>query len=356
MKRFTAKHSLRYAALGIGLIVLAAWYDPSTFFQSYLFSFVYWLALPLGAATILMITFLTGGSWARPLLGPLDCATRTLPRMFLLALPVFIGVDRIYPWAQRAAAGLSAHQLHQRLHQQAYLNTPFFVARGVLYFVLWWWIIRRISDPSRSEARLKIWSSAGLVIFGTTLTFASIDWVMSLDPHWYSTIYGMLFCIASLLGAYAWILLLGQTRNTDHTPPSVSVRLDQGNILLALVITWSYLEFFQYLIVWSGNLPEEVSWFEHRASGGWGYLVVLMALFQFSFPLVWLLFKKTKSESRTLGRVLWSVVIARAIESYWLVLPSMGRAHPIPVPSDILAFLGMALIILPPIVQKEARP
>ena len=327
-------------ALAVGAVALlasaAAGYAGSAepFFRSYLVGFVFWNGLALGCLAVLGLHYLTGGAWGVAIRRLLEAGTRTLPLMALLFLPVAFGLSHLYEWSLADAVAKDA--LLQR--KAVYLNTPFFLGRAVLYFVLWLglaWLLNRWSLAQDAGApgatrRLQRIGAAGLVVYALTVTFASIDWVMSLEPHWFSTMYGVIFMISQALGAMALmiaalVLLSRRKPLADFLKPSHLH--DLGKMLFAFVMIWSYVSFSQYLIIWSGNLPEEIPWYIARFRGGWGWVGLAVLLGQFLLPFLLLLSRAANRNPRILITAAALVVAVRFVDVLWLILPAFSRAR-----------------------------
>jgi hypothetical protein len=328
---------LQRAALVAGSVGLAAcvaggFANPSQFFRSYLFAFLFWAGLAVGCLSISMIHHLTGGLWGLVIRRILEAGTRTLPFVALLFVPVALGVPRLYPWA--SADAVAADEVLQ--HKSAYLNTPFFCGRAGFYFAVWIllahfmnkWSLALDAGPDRATSRrLRGLSGGGLVLLGLTITFSSVDWAMSLDPHWYSTIYGVLFMVGQALSALAFVIvciaaLSGEKPLSDVVRPG-SVH-DLGKLMLAFVMLWTYVNLSQFLIMWSGNLPEEIPWYIRRLRGGWQHLALALVLFHFALPFLLLLSRDLKRSAGPLALVAGSLLAFRLADLYWLVAPDMG--------------------------------
>src|SRR5262245_47664422 len=278
---------LQTQALVVGLVALAACGFGATmsteqFFRSYLFGFLFWFGIALGCLALVMLHHLVAGGWGFVIQRLLEAGTRTLPLMLLLFLPIFFGMKELYLWARPEA--VHADKILQ--HKSQYLNIPFFWLRTLGYFALWLFfafLLNRWSskqDQTGETAltkRLEIISGPGLVVFIMTATFAAIDWVMSLDPHWFSTIYGILFIIGHGLSTLAFAIIVVYLLS-KHQPLAevISPRQfhDLGTLMFAFVMLWAYISFSQFLIIWSGNLPEEIPWYVHRLHGGYGVFAV----------------------------------------------------------------------------------
>jgi len=337
----TLKRSLdkiRLTSLIVGVVGLLAsalvWsVDPETFYRSYLLGYMFWLGISLGSLSILMLQHMVGGGWGLVIRRILEAATRTLPVMVILFLPLLMGLDTLYEWAQPETVA----QDEILLHKAPFLNTPFFVFRAALYFAAWILLMVVLNkrsaeqdqnpDPSLPR-RLQLWSGPGLVLYAVALTFASVDWVMSLEPHWFSTIYGLLYLAGFALTTLAFCIFVLQ-RLSGYEPLASVLKEkhfhDLGNLTLAFVMLWAYLGFSQYLIVWSGNVPEEVPWYVHRLHGGWQYLGLFLIVVHFAFPFVLLLSRTVKKKGQTLARLAGLLLLLRFTDLFFLIIPAFGH-------------------------------
>ncbi|MGB7923714.1 MAG: hypothetical protein WCF57_10760 [Pyrinomonadaceae bacterium] len=310
--------------LGVGFFL-----HPEQGFRSYLLGFVFWIGITLGCLAILMLQHMTGGAWGVVSRRVLEAGTRTLPLMALSFVPLIFGIHSLYHWADKAA--LQTDEIIR--HKAKYLNVPFFLGRAGLYFVLWGiWIYflnkwsqeqDRTAD-SRLTRRMAVFSGPGLIVFVLTVTFASIDWVMSLDPHWFSTIFGLLFVAGWALSCFAFViavlsLLMNRKPLAGVVGPSHFH--DLGKLLLAFVMVWAYFNFSQYLIIWSGNIPEETRWYIYRTKGGWGLVGIALVLFHFALPFLLLLSRDLKRNARRLAIVAGVVLFMRLVDLFWLIAP-----------------------------------
>lgn len=331
---------LRSAALFIGIIGLLAsvpgiiW-SQQQFFRSYLLAFVFWIGIPLGCMALLMMHHLTGGGWGFLIRRALEAGTRTIGVMAIFYLPLLVGMTYLYPWTRPDA---SANPVYQQKH--FYLNSQFFIARSIIYFVIWIalaWLLNRWSsqqdqpgDPG-AAVRLEGVSGPGLVLWGLTVTFSSVDWIMSLEPTWFSTIYGMLMMIVQALTAMAFVILV--VRHLAGREPLARIATPQrfndlGNMLLTFVMLWAYLSFSQFLIIWSGNMPEEISWYMSRARGSWSAMAIILIVFHFAIPFLLLLSRDVKRKPGSLSRVAWLLMPLTLVDLYWLVVPAFESAGP----------------------------
>lgn len=341
---------LRRTALvaGLGGLVLCgvvALFSPSRFFRAYLVAYNFWLGVTLGCLVILMLQHLTGGAWGILLRRVLESASRTLLLLVVLFLPLLTGLARLYAWV---APESDAEPLEE--FKREYLNVPAFLARAAVYFAIWLTLSRFLNKWStRQDSRgapagkLQPFSALGLVLYGATITFAAVDWVMSLEPDWYSTIYPLLFAVGQLLGGVSFavaVVLLLATR-----PPLADVirpqhMRDLGNLLLLFVMFWAYLSFSQFLLIWAENLPEEIPWYVRRMQGGWEWVGVLLLAFQFGVPFLLLLFREVKHSPRALGIVAVLVLAMHFLDLVWWVEPAFGGVS-LYVFLDVAALIGV---------------
>lgn len=309
---------------------------PEQFFRSYLLGFIFWIGLPLGCAAFLMIHYLTGGDWGLPVKQPLEAGVRTLPLLLLFVVPLLFALPRLFVWARPAE--VAADPTLQYKH--VYLNVPFFLVREAIYFAVWLWTARRLThwstelyrtgDPT-VEDRLQGMSGPGLVLYGLTITFFSIDWIMSLEPHWFSTIFGMIFMVLQVQVAIAFVILMARLVGA-YEPVSTTISavrfIDLGNLLLTFVMLWAYLAFSQFLIIWSGDLLKEIPWYASRSERGWSIIALLLILFFFALPFVLLLMRGIKGRMNALSSVSALLMIAGFVDIYWMIVPSFHPGAP----------------------------
>ena len=342
-------------ALVIGLLFLVLFFagfllDRNQFFHAYLVGFIFWTGITLGSLALLMLQHLTGGAWGLVIRRVLEASTRTLPLILILFIPIAFGLRHIYLWTDLAAMSESP-----ALYTKAtsYLNPSFFLTRAAIYFAIWsllaivlnWLSLEqdRTADP-RFGRRMRMISGPGLVLFVLTVTFASIDWVMSLDPSWSSTIFGFIFVAAWTMSSLAFTIL-AMSWLSKREPMKAVVRSshfhDLGNLLLALVMLWTYFAFSQYLIIWSGNLPEETTWYVARKHGGWGVIALVIAIFQFAFPFLALLSRATKASSQKLAMLVLLILVMRVADVIWLIEPTFNHQRFHLSWMDVIAPLAM---------------
>jgi len=317
-------------AIGILVSFVGAATSTDQFFRSWLLSYLFWFAIALGALPLVMLHHLVGGKWGFATRRILESVTRTLPLMTILFLPVLLGIHSLYEWSHEEVV---AQDIILQ-HKSPYLNSTFFVARAAGYFALWLilgYLLNRWSaeqdstgDPSIVK-RFQHLSGPGLIIYALTITFAATDWVMSLEPHWFSTIYGMMFMVGQTLTTLAFVIAI--LALLADTPPlsnflKPEILNDLGNLLFAFIMLWAYLSFSQYIIIWSGNLPEEIPWYLRRSRGGWQWIAVALALFHFAIPFFLLLVRRYKRRRQVISAIAVAVVVMRLVDLMWLVVPA----------------------------------
>ncbi len=299
------------------------------FYPAYLAAFLYWLGLSLGCLAVAMIHGMTGGAWGRMVRRVVEAGYETLPLMAILFLPLWFGAASIYDWADPDVV-----QHHAVLARKAgYLNLAGFHLRAIAYFAIWMiitWALNRSSpneerDPDSLRARrLQRVSGLGFMAYGFTFTLAAVDWMMSLEPEWYSTMYALIQIagqgVASLCFALLVVVQLRSFLPWSRTVTSVRLN-DYGNLMLASVMFWAYCSFFQYLVIWSGNLPEENVWYVRRSQAGWQYLAISLILFHFAVPFLLLLSKKIKRDARQLSRIALLLLAMHYVDLDWTVVP-----------------------------------
>ena len=355
-------------ACGIGAFV-----NTRQFFISYLFAVLFWLGLSLGCLCVAMIHHLTGGRWGDVSRRFMEAGYMTLPVMGILFLPLFAGLRQIYEWAgQDGVAHIPA--LAFKAH---YLNATGFAIRAVVFFAVWIWMASSLRKWSRQQdettdvaptQRARSLSGPGVIIYALTVTFAWIDWLMSLEPDWYSTMAAIIICAGQILATFALvILMLSWFRN--QSPFAEVVEEGQfhqlGNFLLTFVMFWTYVCFGQLLIIWSGNLPKEIGWYLHRVAGGWNWVATFLALFNFFLPFFLLLFRASKKKPQALRVLAGVVFVCQLINSWWLVEPSffktglhihwMDFAAPVGIGGMWLAAFAWQLKRAPLLAQNDPR-
>ncbi len=326
---------IKMTSLGIGIAGLAAcvvgWIvSPKEFFVAYLFAIVVFIGLSLGALALLMIHHLTAGFWGYGARRFLEAAMANLPVLALMFIPIFFGLHYLYEWTNPAA--VAASELLQK--KAGYLNTAGFIGRTVVNFAIWivmsrfllkWSAEQDVTHSVEPTRKMRTLSGPGLVIYPISMTIASVDWIMSLEAFWYSTVFPVLVCIGQVLSALAFVILLlaDAARSAELGPLTSEDSFHKlGNLLLAFTMLWAYLAFSQLLIIWSGNLPDEIRWYLHRVSDGWRYVAGFIALFQFFLPFFLLLMRPIKKRRQLLASVAACVFLSHIVTIWWTVAPS----------------------------------
>jgi hypothetical protein len=350
---------IQLIALAVGIIsailcAIVGFTNKTQFFHSYLIGFIFWIGVSLGCLGLLMVQHTAGGAWGLVIRRLLESGVSTLPLMLVLFLPVLFGMHDIYPWTH--ADHVKANAILQK--KAAYLNENFFIIRAAIYFVIWFalsfflikWSYQQDDGNGLSMAnKMQSLSGIGLVIFVLTITFASVDWVMSLEPEWYSTIFGLLFTVGWGLSALAFTIMM--LASLAAKPPLAGVIQprhfhDVGKLMLAFVMLWAYFYFSQYLIIWSANLPEEITWYLRRIAPGWKWVGVAILVLHFALPFLLLLSRDLKKNARTLSVVALLVFIMRFVDVYWLIAPATaghGHGHGTNYPSIHFHILDIAI-------------
>ena len=327
-------------AAAIGLIAggVGAATNIDQFFRSWLIGFLFVLSLALGSLALLMLQHLSGGQWGLVGRRIFEAGTRTLPVVAILFLPVVFGLKRLFVWADPVKVQAS-HILQMK---EPYLNVSFFVGRAIFYFLFWLacvWLLNKWSAAQdrgealtkRDSVRFRTLSAPGLLFLVLTVTFASVDWVMSLEPEWFSTIFGLLTIAGYGLTAIAFTITVLAAIDSDHPAGSYLTPRhfhDFGKLLLAFVMLWAYLSFSQFLIIWSGNLPEEIPWYVARVTGAWGYVAIALVIGHFALPFALLLSANLKKRSGTIAKVALFVLAMRLVDLIWLVAPTFRQFAP----------------------------
>jgi hypothetical protein len=331
---------LAIGGIAMILAIFGAVRSPEQFYPSYLMSFMFILGLALGSLGLVMLQHLTSGHWGIIIRRPLESATRTLPLVAVFFLPIaFLGMKYLY------AAWLDPEKVKEEplsKFQQGYLTHNGYLTRAVIYFAIWlllMFIFNRLSrqqDADREDRalrrRLNMLAGPGIIVYVFAMSFAAIDWVMSLSPHWASTIYGFLFVVGQLISSMS--LMIAIVVLLARTEPFASILQkrhlhDLGKLLLAFVMLWAYFDFSQLLIIWSGNLPEEISYYRTRLYGEWGIVAVIVLVFHFFVPFFLLLSEDVKRNAKLLPKIAVWLIFMRLVDLFWMTRPEFtSRAVP----------------------------
>lgn len=341
--------SLVIGVIGLGLCVAGLLRDPIQLWRSYLFAIVFWIGVAVACTALLMLQYLIGGKWAVPLRRYLESGSFNVIWMVILALPIFFVLPKLYLWADPQM--VASDPLLQ--YKSPYLNIPFFTVRTLIYFGIW--LIPAVllnrysvqqdegSDP-QLVAKMKRLSAPFLLLHCLAVTFFAVDWVMSLEPHWFSTIYGLIFLITQALAAMS-VVTISVIMYSDRKPfdelVSDQTLNDYGNLLLTFTMLWAYLSFSQFLIIWAGNLQEEIPWYVSRAQRGWAFVALLLVILHFAVPFLLLLSRTVKRNTRTLGAVAAGLVVLSVVDLFWLLTPAFDKVGPAFHWTDWAALLGI---------------
>lgn len=327
----------RTLALGVGGIGLIVWaigvyFNPEQALRSWLLGFIFWGGLGIGSIGILLLQYLTGGAWGVVIRRVAEAASRTLPVVILLFLPLAVGVTSLYEWTHLAPTE------HVMQHRGWFMTKESWWLRSIVYFVIFGvmaYLLNKWSadqDKSRDyeEAARHLglatkFSGPAMVFYAVFVSFASVDWMMMLDPHYFSTIWGLLFVAGWALSCFCFSVVIlayfSDKAPLDHVLGRRHFH-DLGKLMLALVMVWAYFNFSQYLIIWSGNIPEETGWFQARTTHGWGYVAWALVLFHFAAPFLVLLMQDLKRRAKTLALVAVFILLMRLLDMYWMIGPS----------------------------------
>lgn len=321
---------------GLGLLgsVLGWIVAPALFPHAWLAAFICWIGWPLGSMALILIHALTGGRWGFCIRAQLASGIATVPLALPALLPVLFRLDALYPWMH---ADLAA-----RLDNHFYLNAPFFYARCLVYLIVWiglGTLVRRALRQQNPEPLLYRMAPIGLILLMLTVTFAAIDLTLSLDPHFKSSIYGMLVASESILLALS-VAVLGVA--AARLPEGRDSIVDLGRLLFALLVLWAYLDFMQVLIIWNSDLPDEASWYLKRLVGGWAIIAVLIALAHFALPFFALIWPQVQRSRAALGALGTLLVLAEIPHAWWVVIPAAGRELSLLDVATMMAILGFA--------------
>ncbi len=327
------KRALTVGVIAAAVSVAGAFLSPAQFFQSYLVGYLFWIGIAAGSIVILSLHHLVAGGWGFTIQRILESSARTIPLMALLFIPVVLGMKDLFIWARPEVV---ADDLILQ-HKAPYLNQTFFVVRALFFFLVWsvlyFFLTKWSADQDKNgdaalSRKLQRFGGPGILLFMITMTFATIDWSMSLDPHWFSTIFGLMFIIGQglLTLAFATIVVSGLT-DDDNLAAFVKKKHfhDLGNLLLAFVSLWAYMSVSQFLIIWSGNLPEEIPWYLHRSHGGWDWLVLFVVIFHFAVPFALLLLRRNKRRANILVKIAFGIALMRLVDLFWVIAPNF---HP----------------------------
>jgi hypothetical protein len=365
---FSAAQSraLTVGVIGLVLCAIGAIFDSQQFFRSYLLGWLFWLGVAVGCLPLMLLHHQTGGAWGFVIRRALEAGTRTLVYFIPLGIPLVFGLRALFAWANPDVVAAD----HLLQHRAGYLNVPFFLVRTAIYLGLWMFVAWRINSWSleqdrtgdvRLQRKMQLLSGPGIVIYFLSATFFSFDWVMSLDPHWYSTLYGALWVVGQGLSAFAFVIVVLFHRISEHKPISdvmkPDIYQDLGKLMLAFVMVWMYFSFSQFLIIWSGNLPEEITYYLDRSRGGWPLIAALLVFGGFVLPFCLLLSRNLKRNARGLALVAFVVFCMRFVDVIWAVVPNFHKDGVALHPLDLAAPVGIGgIFVWAFFAQLRTRP
>jgi hypothetical protein len=341
-------NTLHQRALGVGLLFgvasLIAAILPATrqqFYHSYLIGFMLWLGASLGSMAFLMIQHLTGGMWGMLIRRQLEAAMKVLPLMAVLFIPVIVGMPYLYTGTPGLNDGwMKPYPTDTHLIQMthSYLTVHGYIERAIACFAIWLllaFILSRWSDEQDSppvqnlSPRFRKIAAPGLILYAFTISFAVIDWVMSLDPHWISTIYGFIFIVGECLTAMC-LMVIVESILSRYQPTASLLKAkevhDHGKLMLTFVMLFAYFSFSQLLIIWAGNLPSEITFFTRRLNEGWQRVGLALVLFHFAVPFLFLLSRSFKRNPRQLIWLAGWLIFMRLVDLFWYIEPNFHRS------------------------------
>jgi hypothetical protein len=346
------------AVAGGALWAVLARETPEILWRAYLLAWLTCWPIAMGGLGMIALGNLTGGSWAAAARPFYLAAGQTLPILALLSIPLAFGLEYVFPWAQASDGGATGFAPSKA----AYLSPPFFLTRAAVYFIVWllvaWWLgrVSRLDRPPASRPAMRRAGALSLVLLVPTATFAAFDWAMSLEPHWYSSIYGAIITAGGVVAAHG-LALIGLTFTSPGTRSALFITRPQGvepdgqqlahlfndlgNLLLAFIMVWTYFSFSQFFLIWSANLPSEITWYEHRLSGGWQIIAMIIVVVCFAAPFLMLLSRDLKRSPGRLAAVASLLVAAYGLNMYWTIVPAFPPGQPVAHLVSVCAVVGL---------------
>lgn len=336
MKPYVDQLQSRSLMLGIaGLVATAAGFavNAEWVLRSYLLAFTLWGGVAIGCLGLLMLHHMVGGGWGVALRRLLEAGTRTFPVVFLLFIPIALGVHSLYEWSHADVVAKD----HLLQHKSIYLNTTGFYVRAVVYFAIWIFLSTKLNALSKRQEQEGYWpvrpslqkvSAPGLIVHALVVTFAGVDWVMSLEPHWFSTIYGAIFIVNQALSCFAimiFVICFLSTKEPMKGVVKTQTYHDLGSLMFAFNMLWAYVSFSQLIIIWSANLPEEIAYYVKRLRGGWEYVGLAVFLFHFVVVFFLLLNRPIKRNPNLLAKVALWVLAMRVLDLIWVIMPAFSH-------------------------------
>lgn len=330
------KKALIIGLIGLAAVVMGAFVDRERFFHAYMLAVLFWVSIGLGGLFFTMLHHITGATWSVVVRRLSENMMATIPIGAILFIPILFGMHDLYHWSHPEL--VAADKMLQM--KSAFLNVTFFSIRTAIYFTVWILLGRALYNASRKQdiepekdhlTRMRNLSGGGMVLFALTITFAGFDWLMSLNPHWYSTIFGAYFFAGSLVSVLAMLTfvaiylnrkgVLGDKITLEHYH-------DLGKLMFGFTVFWGYIGGSQYFIIWYANLPEETVWYLDRWQGSWQYVTLLIVFGHFALPFITLIFQQVKRNLTIMRLVAGWILLMHAVDLYWLILPTYyGAKH-----------------------------
>ena len=302
------------------------------FIEGYFFVVVFVMAIPVGSLGVRLVHDLTGGRWGDVIRNGILITNRTVPLVAVLWLPLFFWLDRIYSWTNPSGVTFDSALEHKML----YLNVPFFILRSGFYLVFWTGLVFWLNRQHKKNR-----SGLFMVFYVLVCTFSSVDWVMSLVPQWYSTIFGLMFATGQVLQAFCFMVLMAGLRERNPLPEAGRF-VDLGNLMLTMLMLWAYLAFSQFLIIWMENMPDEISWYLGGIRNGWDFMPYVLVIGHFFIPFFLLLRRSWKSRPLFLAGVGTWIIIMKFFDIGWMVLPGLRKG----VHGLTLTHAGAVLLVI----------
>ena len=330
------------------LTLIQAFIDPTQFFRSWMIGFLLPFGLGVGGLAVLMLQYMTGGAWGLVARRQFEAASRTIPLVTLFFIPLFFGISHLYDWAKPE---IVQHD-HILQEKSGYLNPTWWIIRAIVIFALFnlfSFILNRFS--AREEAgdvavsrRMMGWSSIGTIVYVFALTFAGTDWLMSMDPKWFSTIYGLILLGGQGLTIFSAVIFCTTFLMNEEPMQSVVTKRhlhDLSKFLFMFTLFWTYVSFSQLVIIWAGNLPEEITWYINRMNGSWIYVGAILLFLQWMLPFLILLSQDIKRSPKKIRIMCVWILLVRFVDTVWLVEPNYHKEHFFMHWADVTAALGL---------------
>ena len=343
--------------VGLALTAVGGLLDAQRTLMGYLVAFAYWTGIAVAALILLGALHASKANWAVVVRRFVESIPAALVPLAILFVPIALGMRHVFPWVD--PSGLPEHVQHLVHVKHAYLNPEFFVGRAIFYFAFWIvvaallrsWSVRQ---DSAGGVALTVWQrrlgAGALPFLALTLSFASFDWLMSLDPVFFSTIFGVYWWAGSFLAVFAITIIAATSWREDRTSFGAYLNVDHfhslGKFLLAFVAFWAYIAFSQFMLIWIANIPEEIPWYIIRTSGGWLPVFASLAIFHFLVPFFLLLSRDLKRNPRKLSFLAAYLLVVHYVDLYWLVMPRLHPEGPRPHWVDLTAFVGVGGIAI----------